>query len=258
MPSPFPGMDPYLESDLWTSFHAGLAGEIAKQLNPRLRPRYFALVHKRSVIDDPDDVELSVGGRYPDVAVLEARAAKSRKSRAACAAPYQMATIIPSRVPHFWVEIRDAKNRRLVTAIEILSPVNKRGSGRRKYLRKRRKILRSTAHLVEIDLLRKGRRVPMEEPLSAADYYVIVCHAEKRPVCDVWPISLTEPLPPFAVPLLKGDADVVLDLQEAFVQTYDSFSLDLAVDYKQPPDIPLPRELAAWLKERLRAPKIRR
>jgi hypothetical protein len=70
-------------------------------------------------------------------------------------------------------------------------------------------------------------------------------------------MSIKEPLPAFAVPLLKGDADVVLDLQEAFVETYDSCSLDLAVDYKQPPDSPLPRELAGWLKERLRAAKSR-
>jgi hypothetical protein len=224
MPSPFPGMDPYLESDLWTPFHARFAAAIADQLNPKLRPRYFALINKRSVVDEPDDGEISVEAGLPDVGVT----------------------------PHFWITIRDAKKRKLATSIEILPPGNKRGPGRRQYLKKRRKILRSNAHLLEIDLLRKGKRVPMQEPLPRGDYYVFLCRADRRPLCGVWPITLEEHLPPVPVPLLKGDADVSLDLQSAFVQTYDACSLDLTVDYRQPPDIPLSSELARWAKERLR------
>ena len=40
MPSPFPGMDPYLEGYLWPDVHQALAAKIRQQLAPRLRPRY--------------------------------------------------------------------------------------------------------------------------------------------------------------------------------------------------------------------------
>lgn len=249
MPSPFPGMDPYLESDLWTPFHARFAAAIADQLNPKLRPRYFALINKRSVIDEPGDGEISVEAGLPDVGVLEVARGEIREAGIAYPAPYQLATIVPRKAPHFWITIRDAKKRKLVTSIEILSPANKRGPGRRQYLKKRRKILRSNVHLLEIDLLRKGKRVPMQKALPRGDYYVVLCRADKRPLCGVWPITLKEPLPPVPVPLLNGDSDVPLDLQSAFVQTYDACSFDLAVDYRKPPDTPLSGELARWAKE---------
>ena len=42
MPSPFPGMDPYLESSTWMNFHGQLVrGDRARQLGPKLRPRYL-------------------------------------------------------------------------------------------------------------------------------------------------------------------------------------------------------------------------
>ena len=140
MPSPFPGMDPYLEGDLWTTVHAQLAAEVTRQLVPKLRPRYVPLTQQRFIL-----------------------------------------------VPHSWVEIRDTMNRRLVTAIEFMSPTNKRGNGRKEYLRKRLKLLRSTAHLLEIDLLRPGRRVPMREPLPGSAYFVFLSRAGHRPKTEVWP-----------------------------------------------------------------------
>ena len=36
MPSPFPGMDPYLEGSLWTSIHTQLGVEIQRLLMPLL------------------------------------------------------------------------------------------------------------------------------------------------------------------------------------------------------------------------------
>ena len=42
MPSPFPGVDPYIESPaLWSDFHNNLASEIQAQLNRRIQPRYY-------------------------------------------------------------------------------------------------------------------------------------------------------------------------------------------------------------------------
>ena len=56
MPSPFPGMDPYLEGSLWMSIHSQLTAEIARQLAPKLRPKYLALTTERFVLDEISDV----------------------------------------------------------------------------------------------------------------------------------------------------------------------------------------------------------
>ncbi len=204
MPSPFPGMDPYLEGSFWSPVHHSLAEEILRQLAPRLRPRYVALPEERFVVE------------------------------------------IPSPVPLVTVEIHSTDGRRLVTAIEILSPANKSGDGRREYLTKRQKILRSSAHLVEIDLLRRGARVPMEEDLPAAPYFVFVSRAEERPTIDVWPIQLPEALPTVQVPLLPGDSDLELDLQQAFQNIYDLRGFDLLLDYGKLPEVPLEPEDSRW------------
>ena len=138
MPSPFPGMDPYLEGSLWMSVHTQLSAEIARQLAPKLRPRYLALTNERFVY----------------VAKTEISRPQPADSGIAVA-PLHMATVMPEPVPQITVEIRDTANRRLVTAIEVLSPTNKRGQGREEYLAKRGRLLHSSAHLLEIDFLRE-------------------------------------------------------------------------------------------------------
>ncbi len=200
MPSPFPGMDPYLEGTLWMGIHSQLTAEIARQLAPKLRPKYLALTTERFVM----------------------------------------------------VEIRESASRQLVTAIEVLSPTNKRSDGREEYLTKRRRILLSTAHLMEIDLLRQGQRVPMQQPLPETPYFVLLSRAEERPISEVWPIQLGERLPVVPVPLLPPDAEVALDLQQALTNVYDLLGYDLAIDYSGPPEISLPPVQAAWAEKCLR------
>jgi hypothetical protein len=206
MPSPFPGMDPYLEGALWTTLHHGLGTEIVRQLTPKLRPNYIALPVERFLIDNSPDVS---------------------------------------------VEIRDTSQRRLVTAIEILSPTNKRGAGNQEYLAKRQRLLLSTVHLLEIDLLRMGERVPMQQPLPDAPYFVLLSRAEERPMTEVWPIALDQALPTVPVPLLLGDDDVLLDLQAAFTAAYDLPGYDLIIDYTQPPDVPFTEGEAEWVERHL-------
>ena len=255
MPSPFPGMDPYLEGSLWTSFHTQLAAEIARQLAPKLRPKYLALTTERFVMELSDAAVVTVAGMYPDVGVSvkpTEREALVPAGTAVAPPPLRMVTAMPTFVPQLTVEIRDTARRRLVTAIEVLSPTNKRGDGRIEYLAKRQRILLSTAHLVEIDLLRSGRRVPMEQPLPPAPYFVLVSRAECRPLVDVWPIELDQPLPVVPVPLLAEDADVPLDLGLAFTTVYDVVGYDLAVDYAAPPEVLLEGADAAWAAERMR------
>src|SRR3712207_3921088 len=119
MPSPFPGMDPYLEGPLWTTVLTQLTAEIARQLAPKLRPRYLALSTERFVIEMPEGVAVTTSDLYPDVSVFETGPLPFRGQEAGIAtAPLRLATVMPSRVPHVTVEVRDVENRHLVTAIE--------------------------------------------------------------------------------------------------------------------------------------------
>jgi hypothetical protein len=253
MPSPFPGMDPYLEGSRWLGFHTQLCAEIARQLAPRLRPKYVALTNERFVFETPEDIAIAPRTAYPDTGVVQGSSiALSQAGSSTIAAPLSLATVMPEAIPQVSVEIRDSARRQLVTAIEVLSPVNKRGEGRSEYLRKRRGILLSEAHLVEIDLLREGQRLPMRQALPAVPYFVFVGRAQTRPIVDVWPIALDERLPVIPIPLLAGDDDSFLDIQQALTTVYDLIGYDLVMDYGQPPEVPLPSEAIRWVESRLR------
>jgi len=258
-------MDPYLEGSLWRGVHGQLISEIVRQLTPVLRPRYFALLETRFVRAAPgagEEVAISAPpeapdpGLYPDAAVATrgplGGGAGVTQSGATTVAPLTLNTVMPVSLPLRTVKIRDAANRQLVAAIELLSPWNKRGDGRKEYLRRRRRWLFSAAHLIEIDLLRRGRRVPMVDPLPAAPYFAFVGRAGRRPATDVWPIALDRPLPTIPVPLLPGDADAPLDLQRLLTSVYDQAGFDLIVDYARPPEDPLAAPDQAWAADLLR------
>ena len=131
MPSPFPGMDPYLEGSLWTSVHTELSSEIARQLAPKLSPKYVALPTRRFVTETPEDVAITTSSIYSDVSVVGSSApgAPPESGVVVAPAPLRVATVLPARVPLITIEIRDVANRELVTAIKVLSPINKRGEG---------------------------------------------------------------------------------------------------------------------------------
>jgi len=137
----------------------------------------------------------------------------------------------------------------LKAARQIFSPANKRSGhqDRAEYLRKRRDLLLSSAHLVEIDLLRGGERPPLEEPVPAASYYVVVSRAERRPRVEVWPIQLQDRLPVVPVPLREPDPAVPMDLSAAFVSVYERGGFARKIDYHETPAPPLPAEEAAWV-----------
>jgi hypothetical protein len=251
-------MDPYLEGPLWTTFHFSYAAELVRLLAPRLRPRYLVLPVERMVLEETSDIAVMTSSIYPDVGGVEAQLSlPAHTDVAVIEAPLQLATVMPQSVPHVSIEIRDVAQRQLVTAIEILSPTNKRGEGRSEYLLKRRRLLLSSAHLLELDLLREGQRVPMQQPLPAAPYFVMLSRVDRRPLLDIWPVSIQQPLPRVPVPLLAGDGDLTLDLQAAFTAAYDLLGYDVAIDYRQPPQPPLSGSLKRWADERLREERMK-
>jgi hypothetical protein len=237
-------MDPYLESHEWTSVHHGLSAQIARQIAPEVRPKYIVRPVERFVVEVLDDLAPYKGNIYPDVGIVEATA--TYRVKGAAARPLRLATLMPTKVPHVTIEIRHVVDGMLVTAVEIISPTNKRGTGYQQYLEKRALILASETHLLEIDLLRLGRRVPMRDPLPDAPYFVFLSREEKRPYLDVWPIQLHDPLPIVPIPLLPGDPDVPLDLQLALNTLYDEMGYDLSIAYTKQPEIPLAGETAVW------------
>lgn len=254
MPSPFPGMDPYLENPrIWSDVHQNLAGEIQARLLPLLRPKYVARLIPRQVLDRPDEEELRV--MFPDVAVQRIPSVPdvplAGAGTAVAIAPAPMKAVNLMRVPfrQVTVEIRSVESGLLVAAIEILSPVNKRADseGRDAYLRKRDTLLGASVHLLEIDLLRRGERLPVEPPIpESADYAVVLSRADARLNAEVWPIALADPLPVVPVPLLPPDPDAPLDLQAAMDAIYERAGYDLDVDYSTAPWPPLRPEQSAW------------
>ncbi len=133
------------------------------------------------------------------------------------------------------VEIRRADDDFLVTSIEILSPVNKQRphDAHLDYLRKRRELLRSSAHLIELDLLRGGARPPLAQAVPLAPYYVMLSRATDRPHVQVWPIALSGQLPVIPVPLLEPDPDTHLDLGELVASVYERGGYDARIDYRK-------------------------
>lgn len=256
MPSPFPGMDPYIEGQEWTSFHAFLSIEIARQLTTHIRPKYVAVPQKRfDLVDDSDEGTVVIKRIYPVGVAIETGSTRQFTGHQSARGPCVLETVMEESAPHTWVEIRDVAGRSLVTTIEILSPWNKRGQGRVEYLERRDKLLRSSAHLVEIDLLRRGKRLPMKGALPVAPYYVFIGRANERPWTHIVPIPLDGPLPTFGVPLLIGDADVDLNLQACFQNVYDLGGFDLLLDYSKPAAARLEDDEAVWAAEQIRSAK---
>jgi hypothetical protein len=249
-------MDPYLEGPSeWPSVHHELTSEIGRQLAPKLRPQYMVRAARPFVSEMPEGIIIAHRSMYRDVGVYENKPPRTLRESATAVtnAPLEMRTIMPDEVPHVTIEIRDVANRGLVTAIEVLSPTNKRGEGYKEYLGQRARILSSTAHLMEIDLLRMGKRVPMERPLPDVPYFIFLSRANRRPITEIWPIRLQDLLPTVPVPLLEDDPDGILDLQAAWTSAYDAFGYDLSVDYARPPEVPLEGEDARWAEGVLRA-----
>jgi hypothetical protein len=247
MSFPFPGMNPYLEQpDVWHDFHYSIVLAIRSTLTPLIRPAYLAKIDENVYVHELSAEERVLLGR-PDVAVL-ARHDSGEKGAQIVINPaptqghLQPATDV-LREP--FIEIRDARSRELITAIEVLSPTNKGiGPDRDQYLAKRKRIIASAVHMVEIDLLRGGPRMPVDD-LPQCDYAVMVSRSFQRPRVDLWPIRLRERLPEIPIPLRHGDVEASIDLQAHIEQVYEAAGYEDYV-YSGTPQPLLHPEDAAW------------
>ena len=247
--SPFPGMDPYLESpDLWPDVHNSLMNIFREQLGDLLAPKYIAELDTQIVIDRFPDEPGSVERVVPDVAITQPRVIRESSAEStAVLAPLRLRVPVAIQTRLVTLYIRLQETKRLVAVVELLSPVNKRpGEGRQAYLEKRAAYLETAVHLIEIDLLRKWPRMPLEGHLPTSDYLAMVCNMYERPNCDVWPISVRQPLPNLPIPLLRPDPPVALDMNEALRTAYRRAHYDLRIDYRAPYDPPLAPPDAEW------------
>ena len=256
MPSPFPGIDPYLEHPaLWPGVHQAFITYANEALNTLLPPGYVASINERLYVVQP---ERSI---YPDVMVVErppTRRPMVQDTRGMATAvaidPPWVFELEPIEMREVFIEIVPvADESRVVTVIEMLSPSNKTGGsqGRQRYMSKQHAVLESESHLLEIDLLRQGEHTvsaPREILRRRGEWDALVClhRGGQGSRYEVWAIMLRQRLPCIAVPLAAGDADVALDLQMIFNRCYDAAGYARRLDYTREPVVPLAGEDATW------------
>ena len=244
MPSPFPGMNPFLEREFnGSGFRTHLLMCVRAQLVPQIRSNYIVSLDRR------------VGARV--MSEEEVTTARVMFAGLTAGPSLEPLTVVEEREPY--LRILDRETREVVTVIELLSPINKRpGSDRDAFLAKRDRVLASRAGYVEIDLLRGGPPMPMNEEPPGGTYRVVVSRGgdgpaafgPSRPPADVWLWELRDPLPNVPVPLKPPHPDAVIDLRAALDRTYDEAGFE---DYLHlaPPDPPLDDADADWAAELL-------
>lgn len=255
MPSPFPGMNPYLEqASVWHDFHVQYVTACANAVSAQVDPAYFVRIEHHLYIHERP-LPLARG----DVALVEGRGGRLSTSGSAGTAvlPATAEVVLPApqvdreRVPYLEVLSRD--DRRVVTVIELLSWSNKyTGPDREDYVIRRTALMTRDVNYVEIDLLRGGPRMPMGR-LPECDYYALVGRPERQPLGDFWAVRLRDPLPAIPIPLRPPDPDAVLDLQALLHRVYDAARYGSSI-YDGRPDPALSPADADWARQFLPAP----
>jgi hypothetical protein len=227
MPSPFPGMDPYLEDEkVWPLFHHHLISCLYQVLLPGLVDRYRARVGERHYVTEQA----------------------------------LFTSVLREEHQEEYIEIRQRSDGRLVTLVEVVSPANKTtAAGRQAYLSKRAETQAAAANLVEIDLVLQGQPLLdySREGLPDWNYAVTVTRATQPDRHEIYTATLQKRLPRFRLPLAADDRDTVLDLQAAFSRCYDQANLASKLDYQRAPQTTLSEAERTWLAEYLKQQKLR-
>jgi hypothetical protein len=256
MPCPFPGMDPFLEiPPFWSDFTPKLLTAMSNQLLGFLIPKYEVRIDEYLVLEHdgyqshrlrPDVVVSAPPSSYGSIAVAE----QTDTSTYTEVAYPDFDPTIQRRLL-----ITSRSSGKTVTVMELLSPVNKaRGKdGIEQYEAKREELLTTKCHLIEIDLLRGGDRLPMRGDVPVADYFAYIGRAERRPNCQVIGWKWNAPLPPIPIPLLPEDGEIQLDLAGAFDAAYEPSFYDRRLPYHAALTPSLSNEDQDWLEARLSA-----
>ncbi len=251
----FPGMDPWLEHPgLWPDLHNALISAIREDLAAKVAPRYFVGIEQRTYVATPvEDIAMI----RPDVLVgrtgSRKRISKPERRTAAGVGVIEMdvEVPVPQPVEEWFLEIRTVGEKRLVTVIEVLSPTNKtKGDGREEYIGKRENILKTRTNLVEIDLLRAGRPMPLGSALPVeTPYRILISRGALRPRAKLLGFGVRDEIPTLPIPLLPDDPEPTLNLGAVLHALYDRARFDLQLDYKEPPVPPLDPDNAAWTRD---------
>jgi len=211
-------MDPYLE-DLgnWFDFHATFINYCSEALRAVLPAHYRARIGERLA-----------GPTQPPATAT-------------------MPLIVLEEARETYIEILHRPDQSLVAMLELLSPANKEELGRGAYLAKRNALHVQQVHLVELDLLLGGKRLPLRAPLPPADYFAFVARAERRPDCEVYFWNLPDRLPALPIPLRLPDPDVWLDLAAVFTLVYEKGGYRREIDYALPPPVPMSEDTQRWI-----------
>ncbi len=251
MPSPFPGMNPYLEqAHIWRGFHTSFLVSLVAALTPRIGPRYFIELEESLYIDPTGDEPRLFA--VADTAVADPDDAGNTAGAATATtlvtAPFTVRVPGVTKKKLRRLVIRDTQSQEVITVIEVLSPSNKTaGPDRNKYLEKRGEILTSATHFVEIDLLRGGKRMPIHTLPDGCDYYALVSRAWQRPEMGLWPVKLRDPLPAIPIPLRRGEPEPLIELKPVLERTYDEAGYARRI-YRTLPEPPLAAADTDWAK----------
>jgi hypothetical protein len=268
MPCPFPGMDPYLENpDLWQGFHNRFLTYLCDAIQPQLPANYVALLEVRIFLEyqGNDDRE----NRIPDLDVIRTGSSASWAGRAQVLSKVEMRGELVDvetdalEYREAYVVVRAVSSGELITTVELLSPTNKReGEGRDQYRAKQHQLFVNGTRIVEIDLLRGGAHTVLTSAAQLAEmppfnYLASVYRPSDTRRCQVIRWGLRDPLPPIPIPLGPEDAEIEIDLQAVFSETYDRGAFQRVLPYRGDPEPPLAPEDREWADRLLREAGLR-
>jgi hypothetical protein len=253
MGSPFPGMDPFLENPFfWHQVHSRLIVALANDLGAKLRPKYYAAIETRTYVED-EEGSIFVG--IPDAIVFKSASIDrpsptSGGSTLVAPQPQRVRLVESIERKERYLEIRQVDTHHVILAIEVLSPKNKRGDGRKSYLKKRQAVLETSSHFIEIDLLRALGAMPVIGITSQSHYRILVSNAADRPDADLYSFNLQDPIPVLPIPLQPEDELISIDLATLLQQIYEQGCFDLQINYQDA--VPAPNLSEAdrdWVKQ---------
>jgi hypothetical protein len=252
--NPFPGVDPYLESQYyWPDFHVVFVSTCRERLTDSLPDRYEARIDERIRLIGPeeDDRRLILPGMAITTREFGSTWPAAESGGVAVLAepttePVTLPLVIFEEAREVYIEIFHRPDRSLVAVIELLSPENKVGAGFGQYIGKRNEIYQRPVHLVELDFLIGGQRLPLGKPLPRGDIFALVARANRRRECEVYARSIRRPLPTIKVPLLDPDPDLELDLAAVYETAYERGRYARVIDHQAPLTVPLAAEDLAW------------